>query len=67
MKFTLEVDLDQLDPQKTADELSRILRYWGANVKHCDLKAGDRQKVYDSGYAKVGHWSITAYEPAELA
>ena len=64
MKFTLEVDLD---PQKTADELSRILRYWGVNVKHCDLKAGDRQKVYDSGYAKVGHWSITADEPAELA
>ena len=67
MKFTLEVDLDQLDPQKTADELSRILRYWGVNVKHCDLKTGDRQKVYDSGYAKVGHWSITADEPAELA
>jgi hypothetical protein len=67
MKFTLEVDLDQLDPTKTADELSRILRHWGANVKHYDLAAGDRQKVYDSGYAKVGHWTITADEPAELS
>ena len=67
MNFTLEIDLDQLNPAKTADELSRILRYWGGNVKHYDLKAGDREKVYDSGYAKVGHWTITADEPAELS
>lgn len=67
MKFILEVDLDQLNPAKTADELSRILRYWGGNVKHYDLKAGDREKVYDSGYAKVGRWSITEDEPAEIA
>jgi len=67
MKFILEVDLDQLNPAKTADELSRILRYWGGNVKHYDLKPGDREKVYDSGYAKVGRWSITEDEPAEIA
>ena len=66
MKFTLEVDLDRLNPAKTADELSRILRYWGGNVKHYDLKAGVHEKVYDTGYAKVGRWSITEDEPAEL-
>ena len=67
MKFTLEVNLDQLNPDRTADELSRILRYWGGNVKHYELKAGDREKIFDSGYAKVGRWTISDDEAAEMA
>jgi len=67
MKFTLEVDLDQLDPARTADELSRILRYWAGNIKHYDLKTAERVKVYDSGYAKVGRWTLGEDESAALA
>jgi len=67
MKFTLEVDLDRLDPARTADELSRILRYWAGNIKHYDLKSAEDAKVYDSGYGKVGRWTLTEDEAAELA
>ena len=59
MKFTLEVNLDLLDQARVADELSRILRYWAANVKHHELTAGEHEKVYDSGYGRVGFWTVT--------
>lgn len=57
MKFSLDVDLP--DGPEAADELGRILRYWGGAMKHLDtLQPGDRQDVYDSSYTEVGAWEI---------
>jgi hypothetical protein len=58
MKFTLDIDLEQMDPDMTVEELGRILRYWAGNVKHYDLKPGDAETVYDSTYRAVGGWSV---------
>ena len=59
VRFTLEVELpDVADPRA---ELGRILRYWGGAMKQLDgLRPGDRQDIYDSAYAKVGAWTVTA-------
>ncbi|MFB9192918.1 hypothetical protein ACFFWA_08100 [Actinomadura verrucosospora] len=40
-------------------ELGRILRYWGGNVRHYELRPGDGSAVYDSDYREVGRWEIT--------
>ncbi|MFB4317670.1 hypothetical protein [Actinomadura sp. 21ATH] len=64
MKFILEVDMgDDAFGGKAVDELGRILRYWGGNLRHYDMKPGDGSAVYDSAYNDVGHWTITA-DPA---
>lgn len=60
MKFLLEVDLDRADWDEgaTAQELGRILRYWGGNLHHYDLRPGDGSALYDSGYREVGNWAV---------
>ncbi|MEW2357595.1 hypothetical protein [Spirillospora sp. NPDC029432] len=59
MKFILEVDMgENAFDGKAADELGRILRYWGGNLRHYDMKPGDGSAVYDSAYNDVGRWSI---------
>jgi hypothetical protein len=59
MKFVLEVDLSHLDDARA--ELGRILRYWAGAMKQLDnLSPGDGQDIYDSRYAKVGFWAVTA-------
>ncbi|MCC3763744.1 hypothetical protein K3N28_11770 [Glycomyces sp. TRM65418] len=60
MKFTLEVDLDQIDPERRETELGRILRYWAGNLQHYALERGDRAELADSEYRTVGEWRITA-------
>ncbi|MFI0357444.1 hypothetical protein [Actinomadura sp. 9N407] len=61
MKFLLEVDMGETAfDGKAVDELGRILRYWGGNLRHYDLKPGDGSAIYDSGYNDVGNWSIVA-------
>ncbi|WP_314219679.1 hypothetical protein [Streptomyces zaehneri] len=61
MKFVLEVTLDEGAPaQDPAGELGRILRYWGGNLKHCALEAGDGSAVYDSAHQEVGQWRVVA-------
>ena len=56
-KFVLEVTVD---PEHPAEELGRVLRYWGGNLHHYDLKPEDGSPVYDSSYREVGHWRIEA-------
>jgi hypothetical protein len=59
MKFVLEVDMGETGfDGKAAAELGRILRYWGGNLHHYELRAGDGSVIYDSGYHEVGRWSI---------
>jgi hypothetical protein len=59
MKFILEVDMREgAVTGDAAGELGRILRYWGGNVRHYELKAGDGSAVYDSDYREVGRWEI---------
>lgn len=60
MKFVLEVDMgDTAFDGNAAQELGRILRYWGGNLNHFDLKPGDGSALYDSEYREVGYWRIT--------
>ncbi len=61
VKFLLEIDLDGTDWDEgtTVQELERILRYWGGNLRHCEIGPGDGQPLYDSGHQEVGRWSIT--------
>lgn len=59
MKFVLEVDLDPLAGETTA-ELSRILRYWAGNLRHYALTPEDSAALYDSAYTQVGTWRIEA-------
>lgn len=51
MKFLLEVDLDGTDWDEgtTVQELERILRYWGGNLRHCEIKPGDGQPCTTPG------------------
>ncbi|MFI6874166.1 hypothetical protein ACIBL6_12060 [Streptomyces sp. NPDC050400] len=59
MKFLLEVDMDETtDSGAAARELGRILRYWGGNLHHYALTAGDGSAIYDSAYKEVGRWRI---------
>jgi hypothetical protein len=60
MKFTLEADLDQIEPDQREPEPGRILRYWAGNLKHYALEAGDQCELSDSAYRPVGEWKITA-------
>jgi hypothetical protein len=61
VKFLLEVDLgDTAFDGQAAGELGRILRYWGGNLRHYDLKPGAGEAIYDSSYREVGRWSIVA-------
>ncbi|MEV4035680.1 hypothetical protein [Streptomyces umbrinus] len=61
MKFVLEVDMgDTAWEGNAARELGRILRYWGGNLQHYELKPGGGAAVSDSDYREVGSWSITA-------
>lgn len=57
-RFHLEVDLSAVagDP---AEELARVLRYWGGNMKHYDFGRPASETVYDSAYSDVGRWSLT--------
>ncbi|HEX2313759.1 MAG TPA: hypothetical protein VHJ17_08505 [Thermomonospora sp.] len=61
MRFVLEVDMGEtaFDGNAVA-ELGRILRYWGGNLRHYDMKPGDGSPIYDSEYAEVGRWRIVA-------
>jgi hypothetical protein len=60
MRFVLEVDLDAgaLGGDSRAEELGRILRYWGGAMKQVPLDAGARQDLMDSDYTPVGSWRI---------
>ena len=59
MKFTLEVDLDRIEPDEREPELGRILRYWAGNLKHYALETGDRCELMDSAYRPIGEWAVT--------
>jgi hypothetical protein len=60
MRFLLEVDLDAgaLAGEHRAEELGRILRYWGGAMKQVSIEPGSRQELYDSGYTAVGQWRV---------
>jgi hypothetical protein len=60
MRFLLEVDLEAgtLAGDRRAEELGRILRYWGGAMKQIELTSGARQDLSDSDYAVVGSWRI---------
>jgi hypothetical protein len=59
VKFLLEVDMgDKAFDGDAVGELGRILRYWGGNLHHYDLKPGAGSVVYDSNYHEVGQWSV---------
>jgi hypothetical protein len=62
VKFLLEVDLDSTgwDEGTAVQELERILRYWGGNLRHCEMTPGDGQALYDSGHREVGRWTVTS-------
>ena len=58
MRFVLTVDLDRI-AGTPADELSRILRYWGGAAKKLDVSQPQKQAIYDSACAEVGFWQIS--------
>lgn len=58
MKFTLEIDLDQIPEEKTQHELAHILRHWAGTLREHDLAAGEEEPVFDSGYTRVGKWTV---------
>jgi hypothetical protein len=58
VRFVLTVDLDRI-AGTPADELSRILRYWGGAAKKLDVSQPQKQAIYDSAYAEVGFWQIS--------
>jgi len=53
VNLTIDIDIDQL-PEPKADELGRILRYWGGTAKQLDLSAPLEQLLLDSSYQPVG-------------
>lgn len=59
MKFVLEVEIDGFG-ENTQQELGRILRYWGGNLKYFKLVPGDEAAITDSAYREVGRWRIVA-------
>lgn len=66
MKFFLEVDMGETAFDGNAvDELGRILRYWGGNLGHYEMKPGAGSAVYDSAYNEVGRWGIVPAAEAE--
>ncbi len=59
MRFLLEVGMDNEALTKDpVGELGRILRYWGGNLRHYPMTAGDGSEIYDSEYREVGRWRI---------
>ena len=63
MKFLLEVDMgDTAFDGNAASELGRILRFWGGNLRHYDLRPGTGETLYDSAYRDVGRWAVVATE-----
>jgi hypothetical protein len=60
MRFVLEVDLDAgaLAGDRRAEELGRILRYWGGSMTQVPLDPGARQDLLDSDYTAVGEWRV---------
>ncbi|MEW1994146.1 hypothetical protein ACFWFH_10790 [Streptomyces coelicoflavus] len=59
MKFLLEVTMDEgALTEDPAGEVARILRYWGGNLKHYDMRPGDGSEIYDSAYREVGRWTV---------
>ncbi|MFC6887084.1 MULTISPECIES: hypothetical protein [Actinomadura] len=59
MKFFLEVDMGETAFDGHAvEELGRIMRYWGGNVRHYEMRPGAGSVVYDSSYNDVGRWGI---------
>lgn len=58
MRFTLEIDLDDLSGEPAA-EVGRILRYWAGGVTDETLVPGSSQDVYDSAFTKVGTWTVS--------
>lgn len=56
MRFILEIDVSELTGDPTA-EIERILRYWGANLKHYEPKVGNAETINDSAYKPVGSWA----------
>ncbi|MFH8611989.1 hypothetical protein ACH4D5_31350 [Streptomyces sp. NPDC018029] len=60
MRFQLEIDMGETAfDGRAAEELGRILRYWGGNLGHYALTPGDGESVYDSAYREVGRWTVT--------
>ncbi len=57
VKFVLEVELGESDGN-AAQELGRILRYWGGSLNDIPLVPGTGFPVYDSAYREVGRWRI---------
>lgn len=57
-RFRLDIDLGAVagDP---VEELARVLRYWGGNMKHYDLAKPTTETIYDSEYREVGKWSLS--------
>ncbi|MFI0406219.1 hypothetical protein [Actinomadura sp. 3N508] len=65
MKFVLEVDMTEgAVADDAVRELQRILRYWGGNLHHYELKPGDESVIYDSAYSEVGAWRIISEDAA---
>ena len=55
----MEVTLPDTAPVN--QELCRILRSLGEEMQDLDdLEPGDKEDIYDSGYSRVGSWSVTA-------
>jgi len=59
MKFTLDIDLDQIPADKVQHELAHILRHWAGTLREHDLADGAEEHVYDSGYTRVGSWRVS--------
>ncbi|MFK4069347.1 hypothetical protein [Streptomyces sp. NPDC029674] len=60
MRFQLEIDMGETGFEgRAAEELGRILRYWGGNLGHYALTPGEGESVYDSAYREVGRWTVT--------
>lgn len=57
MRFVLEVEMDGFG-DGAVREVERILRYWGGNLRHYALVAGDGATVVDSEYREVGSWRV---------
>jgi len=68
MKFILEVDMgDTAFDGKAVQELERILRYWGGNLRHYELTPGEGSAIYDSDYHEVGRWSIAGSQDVDAS
>jgi hypothetical protein len=54
----VDLEAGKLAGDRRAEELGRILRYWGGAMKQIELTSGARQDLSDSDYAVVGSWRI---------